>query len=294
MSGILVTGATSYLGGKLVERLVARDAPVHVVVRPGSDTTTLNALATPPAVHVHDGSAETLSAIFAAAEPDAVCHLASLYRRNHDIADVDPMIGSVVAFGTQVLEAMVRNGTPRIVTLGSYFQFFDGDEPRAVNLYAAAKNAFDVILDYFVDAHDMEAARLILFEVYGEDDPRAKLMSVVRDAALNGDSVPLPMRDSPVNLVHVDDVADAIIHALDNRVVGGPFAVGSGEDTTLDSVVSAFEAETGRKIARNWGAFALPDRHPETCWDGPSLPGWRARISLREGVRRMLGRGDTP
>ncbi|MEQ8667332.1 MAG: NAD(P)-dependent oxidoreductase [Rhodospirillales bacterium] len=292
MSGVLVTGATSYLGGKLVERLTANGTTVHAAVRAESDTMRLTALANPPVLHVLDGATESLCHMLSETEPDSVCHLASLYRREHEAADIGPMIDAVVGFGTQVLEAMRRAGTRRLVTLGSYFQFLDSEEPRAVNLYAAAKNAFDAILDYYEDALGIEATRLVLFEVYGEDDPRRKLMSVVRDAALGGTAVPLPARDMPLDLVHVDDAAEAIVHALDAGVTGGPYAIRSGEVMTVDTVVSAFEAETGTAIARDRGAFTLPERHPSTLWDGPALPGWQARVKLKHGVRRMLSAGD--
>ena len=290
MSGFLITGATSYLGEKLVQRLTQSGQPVHVIARPTSDTRKLAGMRTPPTIHVHDGSTEQLCEIVAGIGPISVCHLASMYRRTHEAEDVQPIMESIVTFGTQLVEAMYRAKARHLVTLGSYFQFY-GSDSQSVNFYAAAKSAFDAMLDYYMDAHGLRVAHLILFDVYGEDDLRIKLMTAVRNAVRDGRAADLTATSPGMSLVHVDDVVGAIVHAVENNVEGGPFAVNADEIVTAEEVVDAFETETGLTVKRNRSAFKLPDRHPDSPWSGPRLPGWEPKIGLRDGVRRMLRAG---
>ncbi len=289
---VLVTGATSYLGSRLVRHLLSVGRQVHVVVRPTSDKNRLGQLTDNLTVHEHDGSTEGMTALIEASAPDLVCHLATQYVRNHSSDQIASLIGSNVLFGTQVLEAMQQTGARRLIHPATFFQYFDSDDYRPVNLYAATKQAFEDILAYYVDAHDFNATTLVLYDIYGPGDWRKKLMAAIRSAFRNGTALPLAAPDTVMDLVYVDDVVDALIHTMDNDVVGGPYAISSGKRYTLSEVIAAFETVEPRKIDCQWNAFALPSRNPTEPWSGPALPGWWAKISLEEGIRRFLAGED--
>lgn len=284
-NSVLVTGATSFLGQTLVRRLEARGTDVHALIRPTSDVTPLAELC---ALHVHDGNISSMQRIVDAARPDAVLHLATCYRRGHTGEDIADLIETNVHLGTQLLQAMAGAGCCRLVTVGSFFQYYDSHGYRPVNLYAATKQAFEDILTYYEDAHGLRAAKLVLYEVYGEGDPRRKLMTAIRDAQRAGQPLPLPERPITLDLVHVDDVVAALIHVLDEGIVGGPYAVSTGARHSVEDVVALFETIGARPIERRWGAFALPARNPEVPWVGPPLPNWQPTVTLEDGIRRLL------
>jgi nucleoside-diphosphate-sugar epimerase len=291
MKTALVTGATSYLGRELCRKLAAEGVAVHAVVRPGSDLSRLRDVR--PVLHVHDGETETMASLVAAAQPDVVFHLATLYVREHKPEQIAPLIASNILFGTQLLDAMRRAGARRIVAAGSAFQHFEHDGYRPLNLYAATKQAFEDVLAYYRDAAGIEAVTLVLYEVYGPGDWRKKFLAAVRDAQKSAGTLPLPAEDSVLDLVYVDDVVAAFLRAAAllesgaSGVAGERFAV-SGARHRLSEVIAAFEAEGGKSIATGWGAYQSPERNIATPWRGPSLPGWQAKVDLREGVRRFL------
>lgn len=290
---VLMTGATSFPGRKLAARLHARGIDVHILVRPASDTAGLGDIAR---VHIHDGSAASMDAIVAIARPDIVIHLATLYLRDHTADDAAPLIDANVTFGTLLLDAMARHGCLRFVTLGTYFQFYGPDEDRPVNLYAATKKAFEAILGYYEDAHGIRAAKLVMFDGYGEGDPRRKLMWTIRNAQRTGEAVALPDRAISLDLIHIDDVVAALEHVMDSDVAGGPFALSSGRLITIESLVDLFETVGGKQIARIPGGYAVPERNPDTPWRGDPVPGWNPTVALEDGVSRFLaeetGNGD--
>ena len=285
---ILITGATSYLGSRLVRRLLNAGRQVHVLVRPTSDKSRLGQQVDNLTIHVHDGSMEGMTALMKRAVPDLVCHLATQYVRDHAPDQVESLINSNVLFGGQVLEAMKQTGVRRLIHPATFFQYFDSNDYRPVNLYAATKQAFEDILAYYVDAHDFRATTVVLYDIYGPGDWRKKLMAAIRDALRNGTPLPLAAPDMVMDLVYVDDVVDALIHARDNDVVGGPYAISSGTRHTLGEVIAVFESIENRKIDSQWNAFPLPPRSPLEPWNGPALPGWQARVSLEDGIRQFL------
>jgi len=231
---------------------------------------------------------ESMNAIMADSAPDAVCHLATQYLREHAPDQVSSLIESNVLFGAQVLEAMKQSGVRRLIHPATFFQFFDSDDYRPVNLYAATKQAFEDILAYYVDAHGFQATALVLYDIYGPGDWRRKLMAAICDALRNETPLSLAAPDMVMDLVYVDDVVDALIHTMDTGITGGPYAVSGGKRHTLREVVAAFEAIGNRKINSQWNAFPVPSRNPAEPWSGPALPDWQAGVSLEDGIRRFL------
>lgn len=288
----LITGATSFIGRELAGALLAEGVEVHAVVRPDSELSRFDILPRQPACHVHQGGAVQLAELVAGIAPDAVFHLAGTYLRDHGPAELDRLVADNLAFGAQLLEATARSGCRVLVTAGSYFQYMDGGAPRPLNLYAAAKQAFEALLAYYRDAFGLKAATLVIFDTYGPGDWRPKLMGALRDAVLNGAPLPLPAQDPELDFVFAADVAAAFIQAArglgTGMIEGGSFAVTGGERIRLSALAALFAEIGGRPIDTRPGAWAAPARGVEGLWNGPAVPGWTPKVTLREGIRRML------
>jgi len=113
-----VTGATGFLGGSLVTRLLAHGgAQVRCLVRPGSRTGQLERLTTTPALTLVRGSlASAEAALDAIADAEIVYHLAA----GTTGAAADLFLNTVVA-SKNLLEAILRRPQPAKVVLVSSF-----------------------------------------------------------------------------------------------------------------------------------------------------------------------------
>ena len=283
----LVTGSSGFVGRRLAERLVAQGWTVHVVRRASTE-------APAPAgtqAHRHDGTTAHLAAIAAAVKPDVTFHLASLFLAQHGLEDVVPLIRNNVEFGAQLLEAVASAGCRRLADAGTSWQHFGGADYDPVCLYAATKQAFADVLAYWVAARGFAATSLQLTDTYGPGDGRAKLIPMLLKAAREGRRVALSPGEQRLDLVHVDDVAEAFVIAGRRLLEGLPpsghrevYAVSSGHPMRLRDVVELLRAATGLPIDVEWGARSYRPREVMEPWNGPTLPGWSPHIALREGL----------
>jgi nucleoside-diphosphate-sugar epimerase len=290
----LVTGGTGYTGSHLIRRLVAAGWLVHAIVRPNSDLKLLETDIGRIKIHFHDGATSRLVEIVSIAKPDVVFHLAALVLTQHTPKDVVPLLQSNLVFSTQLAEAMAENGIGNMINTGTFWQHYENKEYAPTCLYAATKQAFEAILQYYVDAKSFKVITLKLFDSYGPQDPRPKLFSMLREAGESGQTLLMSPGGQLIDLVHIDDVVEAFIIAscrLLNENVDGHqrYAVSSGNPVNLRVVVSTYERVANVKLSIQWGGRPYRDREVMLPWNrGDSLPGWEPKITLDDGLRTII------
>ena len=267
----LVTGASGFVGGHLARRLLREGWQVHILSRAGSRLPEapefLNVIN-----HVHDGSTINMVTCLAQIKPDVVFHLASLFLSQHETKDIEPLIQSNVLFGNQLLEAMRVNAITRLINTGTSWQHYNNEDYNPVCLYAATKQAFEAILEFYVQAGGIKAITLKLFDTYGPDDPRPKLFHLLNKAAASGEPLNMSPGEQLIDLVHIDDVVEAyLIAAL--RLLAGKvsrhekYAVSSGNPIPLKELVQTYASVSGRDILVNWGSRPYRFREVMKTWN---------------------------
>ena len=292
----LVTGATGYVGSKLCARLLAEGWQVEAIIRT-SGRPLPEPLADKVHLHSYDGSTQSLIDAVATSAPDLVFHLASLFIAEHRSEQVADLINSNVLFGTQIIEACAHAGVKRFINTGTSWQHYRSDAYDPVCLYAATKQAFEDILDFYVDAFGISAITLKLFDTYGPDDPRPKLVNLLRRHAASQEPLLMSPGEQKIDLVHIDDVCYAFLQAA--RLLEAPsavpshqrYAVSTGQARTLREVVKAFVESTGQNVVIRWGERHYRAREVMApSGGGVILPGWRPQHELARGFAEFTNR----
>jgi GDP-L-fucose synthase len=90
-------------------------------------------------------------------------------------------------------------------------------------------------------------------------------------------------------LLHVDDLADAVLHLLDRYDDDAHINVGTGTDLTIRELAALVAQATGYEGETVWDT-SKPDGTPQKLLDVSRLArtGWSARIDVAEGVERTV------
>ena len=284
---VLVTGASGFIGGRLIARLASSGAVVHATSR----------VARPNRAGVRWWQVDladenTTRSVVETAQPEVIVHLAGWPVGARNPAEVMPTFRSNLASTVNLLTAAVAIGRPRIVLTGSL------EEPRgdalreaASSPYAVSKWAVRAYGRMFHELFELPVVILRVFMVYGptQRDVR-KLVPYSILSFLRGEAPRLSSGQREVDWIFVDDVVEAYLAAAFKPGLAGVSAdVGSGQLVSIRDIVLRIASVMQTPIEPEFGA--LPDRPREQVRvadvaGSETLLGWRPRVSLDEGLRR--------
>lgn len=294
----IVTGATGYIGGKLLARLLDSGVEVGIVVRTRSSLSPALIEAEAKGcltVYQHNEQTEELVDWVRTFSPNVVFHLAALSVAAHRPDQLRPLLQANIVFGAEMLEATAMVEKAAFVATGTFWEYGLGDDRyRPTSLYAATKRAFRDLQQYFEQAEGLRAVELKLFDVYGPGDPRGRLLDLLLDAQASGKPLALSPGEQQIDLVHVDDVVETYLNAAghfrdpDFAFPRAEYAVSSGVQMTIRELVTRLEALSGRAVPVAWGRRAYRPQEVMTPWKGETLPNWYPQRTLDDGLAQLI------
>jgi len=283
---ILVTGGAGYIGGTVAGLLAEKGHQAVVFDNLSHGRRDL----LPPGAEFIEGELEDrrkLEEIFVSAKGegrpfDAVLHFAALIEAGESMLHPEQFFRNNTASALALFEAMLAHG-PRKLVFSSTAAVYG--EPEAVpikedarlqptNAYGESKLLVERMLGWFHQIHGLRSASLRYFNVAGAaegakgvtrgeaHEPESHLIPLVLDVALGrrksikifGEDYPTPDGTCIRDYIHVSDLADAHLLALDalegsaahsSRLI---FNLGNGQGFSVREVIESARRVTGHPI----------------------------------------------
>jgi GDP-4-dehydro-6-deoxy-D-mannose reductase len=254
---ILVTGATGFAGGHLVEALLARaERPqVHGLSRHGTWPAAWQHLAGKIDLRACDaGDTPALEAVLRQTQPEQIYHLAGYAHVGKSIGEPAAAWYGNLTATLSLYEAVARwGGRPRILYVGSGQIYVDPEAPaesydedsplRPVNPYAASKAAADLASFQWTRAPGLDVVRARPFNHVGpRQSPQFAVSHFAQQLAdvERGRRPPLletgnlsPRRD----LTDVRDMVRAYVLLMERGRRGEAYNIGTGQTYSMQEVL---------------------------------------------------------
>jgi CDP-paratose synthetase len=290
---ILITGATGFIGMHLAPKLLENNNKLWAVLR---SSATKKRLDKRIKIFVFDGNINKLIAFLNKEKFDGVIHLASLYLSSHTSVEVSDLISSNILFPTLLLEACIKAQIPWFINTGSFAQHYKNKKYSPTNLYSATKQAFEDIAQYYLEISHINFVTIKLFDTFGPGDTRPKIFSLWSKIAKTGEHLNMSPGNQIIDINFVENVADGFVKMVElllakegKKFRGKCFTLSSGERFKLKKLSKIFEEVSGGKLNIRWGKRPYRDREIMVPWKkGRNVPGWKPKISLRQGIRLTL------
>jgi nucleoside-diphosphate-sugar epimerase len=288
---VFVTGGTGFIGSAVVARLRGRGDEVRALVRHPEKARDLKDLG----CELVPGDLGDAGAIREAMRGcDAVIHGAAIYEVGIPAKRRAAMYQANVEGTETVLGAALQEEVPKVVYI-STVNAFGNTEGRIVDESHVHSERY---VSYYDETKHLahKAARRLIAEglpcvivqpgaVYGPGDHSA--VGLMMRQLLSGRLPAMMFPETGLNLVHVDDVADGILLALDRGRPGEQYVLG-GEITTLGDMLRTLARISGRRPPRlTLPAGMLRLSAPLGPLLGPAMgfpPNFRELVSASDGV----------
>jgi GDP-L-fucose synthase len=295
---VLVTGGGGFLGSHLVERLEGDGHDVYAARSADYDLTRM----------------EDTAQLFEDASPELVFHLAAeVGGIGANRANPGRYWYANLMMGAHVLEQARLHETPKLVIAGTICAYpkhaplpfreetlWDGYPEETNAPYGVAKKAILVGAQSYRDQYGLNSIYLLPVNLYGPGDNfHATNAHVIPDlirkmveATEEGrDEIVLWGDGSPTReFLYVDDCVEALRLAAESYDGADPVNVGTGEEISIRELASLVAEHTGFAGSIRWDT-SKPNGQPRRRLDtsrAERLFGFRARVSLREGIERTV------
>jgi UDP-glucose 4-epimerase len=297
---ILVTGGAGYIGSHTVKLLLKQGYEVTVAdnLSRGYEHNV-----PPGLLHVLNlQDTDKLTALLKEKQCEAAIHFAAYALVGESMQSPEMYFENNVGGSNSLFTAMQRAGVRFLVFSSTCAVYgtphkspIEEDFPiQPLNPYGESKAMVEKILRWFDQLHGLRSISLRYFNASGADpdgdlgeehEPESHLIPLLfraiqsgKPATIFGEDYPTPDGTCIRDYIHVNDLAQAHILALEALAKGAPtdsFNVGTGEGNSVREVLAAVEAVTGRQV-------------PHTV--GPRRPGDPPRLVANgDKVRRALG-----
>ena len=246
--------------------------------------------------------------------PDVVIHLAAEVggigaNREHP----GRFFYANMAMGMHMIEHARRRGIRKFVQVGTvcaYPKFapvpFREEDiwngyPEETNApYGIAKKALFVMLDGYQREYALSSAVLVPVNLFGPGDNFEPNSSHVIPALMRKCAEAVTRSDQSIvcwgtgqasrEFLYVEDAAEGIVLAAEKMDIPTPINLGTGREIRIRDLVELIAKLMGFAGRIEWDA-SKPDGQPRRCLDvsrAADLLGWRARMSLEDGLRRTV------
>lgn len=289
--GVLVTGASGFIGSHLVKGLLKEGANVSAIGRKSPKNAGISYFS----ADICD--ANSLCRAIINIKPQIIVHLVACMDRtapNEEVIRINYQ-GTVNLF-----DALDQIEYQRFIYISTSELYFGNEIPFLENMDLNPQTAYarsKLMAEEYCITQSKEKRKPITILrpaiVYGPGQSESMFIPQCVASTLRGENMKMTAGEQTRDFVYIDDVVEAIVRASYMPLaVGEIINIGSGIETTLKEAALKINELAGNAMQINFGA--LPYRENEIrrylldITKAKQVLGWEPKVSLEEGLKKAI------
>ena len=280
---ILITGATGFIGQKLLERLIDQHHTLAIHSRKQLHEVDSNVL-------VFTGVLNQFQKEIIAFSPEYVFHLAgsSIYPKN---AEEEVELWSANVLYGNTLLSIIKEISGLVFVNFTTSLAYDRSELHPFNYYALTKANFVQSLHYYTRYYNLSVFNLILYTIYGKGDRTKRAINYILDSLDASEPISMSPGEQLIDFIHVDDVVGLCIQLLEhspNKKME-EIHVGTGRGTTLKQAAQLIASLSHQKANIDFGS--IPYRSEEKMVNIAPISQnrfWKSSVEIETGFLSLI------
>ena len=212
---------------------------------------------------------------------DYFINFATLYSNNHSHSQIVDFIESNILFPTLIYD-IINNKIKKMINFGSMMQHSKDEKLISKNLYAATKNAFEMIANYYVNTNNKTKFYNIKFyESFGDNDKRKKIIPTIINNYKQNKITKIISKQLALNIIHTDDIINSIMILLNNNITSGTYCIKNTNNIKISQLINMLNKVLNKKIKVKYGNKSITSNYYNNL---KILPYWKPNKNLENKI----------
>ncbi len=289
---ILLTGATGFLGSRLLANLLENGHEVVAVKRSFSNTFRIKDSLGHDNLHFFDIDLLDPVALFQKYSIDTIVHTATEYGRGD--TPVFRILEANLILPLRLAELGINYGVKCFINTDSYFNKGNSSYSNLLN-YSLSKKSLLIWLNQL--SKKLKVINVVLEHIYGPYDSDSKFVeSLIQQIAINRvPSVSLTYGHQKRDFVYIDDVVAAYLKLVEygrnHDFLFKTFEVGTGQSVQIRELAETIKSLSNSTTEMGYGD--IPYRSDEIMDSKADISqllelGWQPKYDLKQGVSKIF------
>jgi CDP-paratose synthetase len=288
---ILLTGATGFLGGHLLNVLARKNYKIIITKRDKSNTDLIKRALKRKNVKAYNIEKIKLEKIFEN-NIDIIIHTATSYGRTSETKNQIKKANYNLPL--DLLKLGIKNGSSIFINSDTFLTKKNDTSPKNHN-YITTKKDFLIEAKKIIKGNNFKFANLIIEHMYGPADNPSKIIPwLIKKLLKNPESLPLNNGKQKRDFIYVDDVINAFIKTIEhsNKLPNyTDIGIGTSKPVTFKTLVGLIKKHTKAKTKLAWGEYPTDSRD---CAFSSAKKinnkkiGWKPTFSLEVGIKKTI------
>jgi len=221
---ILLTGATGFIGSRILDFLLEKKISVYALVRKRKRG---NLIKRKNLSVIYYKNYEEIKKKLLKLQINTLINCSTHYNSTQQDKEIIKMVNSNIIFSTLIINNL-KNKIRDYVNIGSMNEYSVKNANLPLNFYGLTKKMLEEIGNFFFRNYKVNIYNIKLFDTYGDNDKRKKIIPTIISNYKNKKKTVIISQNLFLNAVNVIDILEFLEKILKGKIKPGNYCLTSG------------------------------------------------------------------